>query len=177
MKLPLAYYGDPILRKKAVPVASITPEIRQFVADMIETMQAEDGCGLAAPQVQRSWAIFITSIPHYGDDDEIISPGQLRVFINPKIIAYSPEEWVCSEGCLSIPRIRGEISRPYKATVQAMDLDGNIFTEEFVEFAAHVILHENDHLNGVLFIDRLQPRAKKEIDSALRAIKKKYKKK
>ncbi|WP_068469189.1 peptide deformylase [Candidatus Protochlamydia phocaeensis] len=175
MKLPLAYFGDSVLRKKTSPVEEIDDTIRQLVADMAETMEANDGCGLAAPQVHQSLSLFITSIPHYVDEDTIV-PGELRVFINPKIVAYSQETWTCQEGCLSIPGLREDVSRPLKVTIQATNLDGVTFTEEFVGFDAHVIMHENDHINGVLYVDRLPPRRKKEIESVLREIKKKYSK-
>lgn len=174
MKLPLAYYGDPILRKKAAPVLHITDDIRQLVKDMIETMEANDGCGLAAPQVHHSLSLFITRIPEYLEDNMI--PGQLKIFINPKILSYSQEEWACQEGCLSIPGIREDVSRPFKITIEATDLEGNRFTENFEEFDAHVILHENDHLNGVLYIDRISNKKKKEIENRLREIKKKFSK-
>lgn len=174
MKLPLAYYGDPILRKKTAPVAEVTNEIRQLVSDMFETMEAHDGCGLAAPQVHQSLALFVTCIPRYLEDR--IIPGTPKVFINPKILSYSKEEWTCEEGCLSIPGIRENVSRPFKVVVQATNLEGQLFTEEFEEFDAHVVMHENDHINGVLYIDRLSANRKKAIESRLREIKKKYSK-
>lgn len=173
MKLPLAYYGDSVLRKKGAPVTEINDEIKQLVADMLETMEANDGIGLAAPQVHRSLLLFITRIPRYDENNRMI-PGQLRVFINPKIISYSSEHWACEEGCLSIPGLRKVVDRPFKVTFQATDLEGNTFTEEFEEFDAHVMMHENDHINGVLYIDRLSPKQKKEIESFLREIKRKY---
>lgn len=173
MKLPIAYYGDPILRKKAAPITEITDEIRQLVPDMLETMEANDGCGLAAPQIHKSIALFITSVPRYDKDDNLI-PGPLRVFINPKITGYSQEVWSLDEGCISIPKLRAEVVRPLKITIEATDLEGNVFTEEFVHFEARLFMHENDHLNGVLYIDRLSPRERKEIERDLREIKKKY---
>ena len=136
-------------------------------------MDANDGCGLAAPQIHKSLSLFITKIPHYGKDEQII-PGVLRVFINPKIVAYSSEEWACQEACLSIPGMREMVSRPVRVTIQATDLSNNTFVEEFIGFDAHVIMHENDHINGVLYIDRISPKRKKEIENRLREIKKKY---
>lgn len=173
MKHPLAYYGNPILRKKAAAIPKITDELKQLVADMIETMTAHNGCGLAAPQIHQSIALFITRIDHHDEEDNLI-PGEVRVFINPKIISHTPEQWTCSEGCLSIPGVREDVSRPEKVVIQATNLDGVSFEEEFTEFDAHVIMHENDHLNGVLFIDRLSPKKKKEIEPKLRLIKKKH---
>lgn len=173
MKLPLAYYGDSILRKKGAPVQKIDETIHQLVKDMAETMEALDGCGLAAPQIHQSLALFITSIPRYVDEETVL-PGQLRVFINPKILSYSQELWACEEACLSIPRLSETVTRPLEVTIEAMDLEGKIFQETFVEYDAHVIMHENDHINGVLFIDRLPLKRKKEIEGYLREIKKKY---
>lgn len=173
MKLPLTYYGNPILRQKTQPITKITDEIRQLVADMQETTEHEDGVGLAAPQVGKSISLFITLVPKM-EDDKIVEPAKLRVFINPKVLSISEETWTCQEGCLSIPQFWDDVERPLKVTIQAMDLDGNIFEEEFTEFDAHVILHENDHLNGVLFVDRLHAKRKKEIENMLRNIKKEY---
>lgn len=138
-------------------------------------MEANNGCGLAAPQVRQSLSLFITCIPRYIDEDTVL-PGELRVFINPKIVAYSQEVWPCQEGCLSIPGLRETVVRPLKVTIQATNLEGQTFEEEFVGFDAHVIMHENDHINGVLYIDRLPPRRKKEIESYLKEIKRKYSK-
>ena len=171
MKLPIAYYGESILRKKTEPVVKIDQTIRQLVEDMAETMEANDGCGLAAPQVHQSLSLFITCIPRYVDEDTVL-PGELRVFINPKIVSYSQEVWPCTEGCLSIPGLRETVVRPLKVTIEATNLENITFVDEFVGFDAHVIMHENDHINGVLYIDRLPPRRKKEIQGYLREIKK-----
>lgn len=173
MKLPIAYYGDSILRKKTVRVNEINDEIRQFVSDMYETMMANNGCGLAANQVHSDRAIFVTCIPKYLEDEQVI-PGKFRVFINPKIISYSENLWPCHEACLSIPKLSEVVLRPFKVVFEATDLDGRTFTEEFEEFDAHVMMHENDHINGVLFIDRLPPKKKKEIEPYLKEVKKKY---
>ena len=162
MKLPLAYYGDSVLRKKGAPVVKIDESIHQLIRDMAETMEANDGCGLAAPQVHQSLALFITCIPQYVDEDTVL-PGELLVFINPKIIAYSEAVWPCKEGCLSIPGLRETVVRPLEVTIQATDLEGKDFQSSFRGFDAHVILHENDHINGVLYIDRLPPRRKRKL--------------
>lgn len=173
MKLPLAYYGNPILRKKGVPVEKIDETIRQLVHDMDETREANNGCGLAAPQVHQSLALFITNVAHYNEDG-IVIPGKLRVFINPKILSYSKELWPCEQGCLSIPGIHGEVIRPAKVTIEATNLEGERFTEEFSYLEAQTVMHENDHINGVLFIDRLPQKERKELEKYLRDIKKKY---
>lgn len=179
MKLPIIYYGNPILRKKCARVDAITDEIRQLVADMIETMRAADnGIGLAAPQVGRSLAIFVTEVPvpvkAEGEQEVRWLPGKVRVFINPKLINHSEEQWDRGEGCLSIPKVYGEVIRPVKVTVSATDLDGNEFQEEFSWLEARAIMHENDHINGILFIDRMHGKKRKELEPALNAVKKKY---
>ena len=171
MRLPLAYFGNPVLRKKATRVEGIDEEIRQLVIDMVETMNAEKGIGLAAPQIHRSLALFIIQVPQDGPDDTCI-PGQLYVFFNPKIISYSREQSECSEGCLSIPKVYGRVNRPLKVTIEATDLEGKRFTQEFLGLEARAVMHENDHINGVLFIDRLKGKERQDLEPALRQIRK-----
>ncbi|MBA3237161.1 MAG: peptide deformylase [Parachlamydiaceae bacterium] len=172
MKLPLAYYGDPILRKKGALITEINDEIRQLVNNMIDTMLALKGIGLAAPQVHASLALFIAYF--IKEDEEKIDRNKIRVFINPKITFYSLDLSCYSEGCLSIPKLHGDVDRPMTIEIEALDLDGRIFTEKYHDFDAHIILHENDHINGVLFVDRLYPKERKKIESTLREIKKKF---
>lgn len=173
MILPLAYYGETILRKKTEPVKEINDEIRQLVADMIETMYALDGIGLAAPQIYKLLSIFVTCVPEYADDKTLTS-GVERVFINPKILSYSEENIILLEACLSLPKISGHVKRPIKILVEATGLDGKIFTQEFINYEARCILHENDHINGKLFIDRLDSKEREALEPKLREIKKKY---
>lgn len=169
MKLPLAYYGDPILRKKGSQIDTINDDIRQLVENMIDTMISTRGIGLAAPQVHHSLALFIA---YFIDSEEEIDRSKIRIFINPKVISYSKETLKLSEGCLSIPKLYLDIDRPRSVTISALDLEGNIFTEEFHDFHAHIVLHENDHLNGVLFVDRLPVKERKSVDQFLRKLKK-----
>ena len=173
MKLPLAYYGDPILRKKGMRVDEINDELRQLINDMEETMLSHDGLGLAAPQVSRSLALFITNIAKQVGPDEWV-PGQTRVFINPKILEYSDEEWFRGEGCLSIPGVYGPVQRPMRIKVEATDINGERFTQEFSGLEARAIMHENDHINGVLFIDRIRGKEREKMEPELRAVKKKF---
>lgn len=173
MKLRLAYYGDPILRKKTEPVAVVDNQLKELVANMIETMDEENGIGLAAPQVHRSLSVFVTKVP-FKQEDESWAEGEVRVFINPKIISYSEEKDIATEGCLSIPKINGDVARPVRIVVKATDLDGNLFTEEFTNLDARVIMHENDHINGVLYIDRMDRAERKKLEPLLREIKKNY---
>ena len=104
MQLPLAYYGNPILRKKCQRIEKFDDKLRQLAKDMEETMNVHNDIGLAAPQVQVSLAIFITNVPIEVGPDQT-EPGITRVFINPKILEYSEEEWLRGEGCLSIPQV------------------------------------------------------------------------
>lgn len=173
MKLKLAYYGNPILRKKAKAIEAITDEIKQLVNDMIDAMDQKDGIGLAAPQIGHSIALFITRVPIEKENEEW-DKGEVRVFINPKVLDYSKKEDSYSEGCLSIPKIYADVYRPITIKIEATDLEGNRFTEELTNLHARVALHENDHLNGVLFIDRLDSEMRRSLDSKLREIKKKY---
>lgn len=173
MKLSLAYYGDPILRKKAEPVTEFDDELRKFVKDMEETMLAARGVGLAAPQVHRSVRIFLMNWWERDEDGKVL-PSKTWVFINPKIIEVSEELFVGSEGCLSIPKIYEDIARPLNVTIEAQDEFGKTFRETFNGWLAKAVLHENDHINGVLFIDRMAPKKRREIETTLNAIKRKY---
>lgn len=171
MILKLAYLGDPVLRQKTKPIEAITEDIRQLVQDMIETMEAANGIGLAAPQVHRSLALFVAKVPIQQPDNSW-AEGKLRVFINPKILSYSEECSISSEGCLSIPKIYVDVIRPHKISIQAMDLEGKIFVLELSGLEARNFMHENDHLNGTLIIDRMDKKERKQIESKLRELKK-----
>lgn len=173
MKLPLAYYGDSVLRQKAKPVTEFGPELRQLVDDMLEAMADNDGMGLAAPQVHKSIALFVTKVPEQDEEGKWID-GPVIVFINPKIEWVSEEVWETPEGCLSIPGIKGDVVRPFKVRVSYYDLDGNKHTDEFSSWQAKAVMHENDHINGVLYIDRMDSRDRKAMEHHLQQVKKKY---
>lgn len=174
MILKLAYYGDPILRQKALRIGDIDDEIKQLVEDMAETMFAQNGIGLAAPQVHRSLALFITSIPEYREDGSHID-GPVEVYINPRLISCSEEEEIHSEGCLSIPKLYGEVCRPNHIVIEAMNLHSIVVRKELSGLEARCCLHENDHLNGVLFVDRIRGKERQQMEGALRQIKSRYK--
>ncbi len=173
MKLPLAYYGNPILRKAALPVDAITPEILKLINDMEDTMKAHRGQGIAAPQVGRSLAIFIISIPNIRENYSL-EYGKSQVFINPKLSDPSVETIVEPEACLSLPKVYGEVQRPEKITITYQDITGKTVQETYSGEYARVIMHEHDHLKGVLFIDRLKKAERKAIEDALNKIKKQY---
>lgn len=174
MRLPVRYYGDSILRKKCVPIEKITDEIRQLIADMIETIDLENGIGLAAPQIGQPIRLFVLrNYVESADGLWSIDPTP-RVYINPKLIDPSGPEAVEEEGCLSLPGLRAPVKRPWKITVEAIDINGNEFREEIEGYNARVRMHENDHINGVLFIDRLDQHIRNQIEPLLREMKKKY---
>lgn len=164
--LPLAYYGDPILRKKAEPIQKITDEVKKLIEGMIATMDAHNGIGIAAPQVHQSIQLFITRKPN--EENEKISYGEVEVFINPITSFPSHETWVASEGCLSIPTIRAEIERPYEITVEYTDLQGKRITKKFSGRHARMIMHENDHIEGVLFLDHLDKKERLHLEPFLK---------
>lgn len=173
MILPLAYYGNPILRKKCKRVEAIDDDLRKLVADLEETMFAHDGIGLAAPQVGIDLTLFVRNIPTQTSHDQWV-PGKTEVFINPKILEYSQEKDWRGEGCLSIPNLYGEVERPSRIKVEYTNMEGNRVTAEYSGLKARNIMHENDHLNGVLFIDRIYGKERQEMEQTLREIKKKY---
>lgn len=154
----IVVHPHPVLRKKAKAVERIDDSVREIVTDMRRVMAELDGAGLAAPQIGESVRIFIV-----GARDG--SPE--RVFINPVIEASGPVE-PHSEGCLSLPEIFGDVQRPPKARITAIDLDGKPFTLESDAFEARVWQHEFDHLEGVLIIDRMMPRCRLRNRRALR---------
>ncbi|ADI38510.1 peptide deformylase [Waddlia chondrophila 2032/99] len=173
MKLELAYYGDPFLRKKCKPVEEINNEIRELVENMVETLVEYNGIGLAAPQIKQDLRLFITAVPKElpnGDWEQ----GELIVFINPEIVSYSEETEDRQEGCLSIPKLYGNVNRPVRIVIKATDMEGNVFERKFEGLQARCCLHENDHINGVLYIDRIRGKERKLLEPKLREIKKKF---
>lgn len=147
--LKIHKYGSPILREKALTVNKVDDEIKKLTEDMIETMYAEEGAGLAAPQVGISKRIIIVDTEDRG----------AMVLINP-VISNREGESIEEEGCLSVPGIYTEVRRSAKVTVHAMDLNGEKIKITEEGFLAIVLQHEIDHLNGYLFIDRLSPAKK-----------------
>jgi peptide deformylase len=146
--LPILQYPDPRLREAAKPVAAVTPEILALVENMAETMYDAPGCGLAANQIGVSLRIFVIDT---AAEDE---PSDLKVFINPEILELDGVQ-IWEEGCLSFPGATEEIKRAERVKVRALDRDGKEFTLEADGLLAVAIQHENDHLNGVLMIDKL----------------------
>lgn len=166
-------YGDPVLRKKCEEVTSFDFTLKELIRDLLDTLRSTPtGVGIAAPQIGVSLRVFVIGIWDYDRAGKIVYDPPI-VYINPKILSYSEEEVYYDEGCLSIPRIYYEVKRPRDVVIQAQDENGNVFQQELTGYHARAFLHENDHLNGVLFIDRLPPRIRKSLDKDLHKIKKK----
>ncbi len=158
----VVHFPDPVLRRKALPVRSVDESVRSLVDEMFRLMDEEDGAGLAAPQVGESLRIFVTGTTERG--------VPRRAYINP-VIELSGDFESMEEGCLSLPDIRGSVRRPVTATIRAIDLDGNEFTETSSEFQARVWQHEFDHLEGVLIIDKMSPLDRLRVRRALKDLK------
>ena len=157
--LNILEYPDPRLRKVAVAVAAVTPEIQKLVRDMAETMHAAPGVGLAATQVDIHKRVIVIDISEARDE--------LRVFINPEILAAEGEA-ECEEGCLSVPGYYDKVTRAAKVTVRAQDADGKHFELEAEGLLAVCIQHEIDHLAGNVFVDRLSPLKRARLAARLR---------
>ena len=140
--------GDPILARKADPVERIDAEIVRLAKDMVETVHAAPGIGLAAPQVGVGKRVIVVDLS-VGEDKD-----QLHVLVNPEVVAAEGED-VCEEGCLSIPDIREKVLRPRRVKVRGLDLEGRTVEIDGEDLLARALCHEIDHLEGVLFVDRL----------------------
>ena len=149
--------GDEILREKTEKIQVFDNALAILVDAMFETMGESDGIGLAAPQVGASKRLFIVDTRR---------PGERFVFINPEILETSFEQGLYEEGCLSVPGMYYDIMRPLEVSVQAQDLAGKSFTLHASGILARVIQHENDHINGVLFIDRMEQEAREKLVAA-----------
>jgi len=148
--LKIELYGAPVLREKAKPVEKITPEIQKLLDDMAETMRHAGGAGLAANQVGVPVRVLVVDVGAHEGKEELVH------LINPEYVVQDGE-MVQEEGCLSIPKIYERVKRPAHVAVKALDREGRPFELEGEEFLAKALSHEIDHLDGVLFLDRLSP--------------------
>lgn len=162
-RLTLRYYGDPVLRQKAAPVTKVEPDLATFVQGLFECMYREEGIGLAAPQVGMLRRVFVLDV--LPED----APRVKRAFVNPVIVARQGSS-VAEEGCLSIPGIRHDVKRAERVTVEAWDETGAPFRLEAEGLVARAIQHETDHLDGVLFVDRLSTIQRKLLDGKLKRL-------
>src|ERR1700719_4392679 len=180
MKLPILQYGDPMLRAKGKGIDQIDDRIRELVANMLETMEAANGVGLAAQQVGEALRLTVLDISRVEDrpstmklNGQDVDPQTAMplVLINPEI-ELGAETESGTEGCLSFPEITGEIERAKSIIVRAQNLDGDPIELETSGFLARAIQHEVDHLNGILFIDRMSSAAKTSLSSKLKRLQK-----
>ena len=169
MKLPIIAYGDPILRQKAKEIDEDYPELNTLIDNMFETMYAASGVGIAAPQIGKSIRLFVIDASPYEEDEPQLKDFK-KVFINPIIIQEEGEKWSSSEGCLSIPDIREDVSRLSKLTINYLDQNWEEHEETYDGLAARIIQHEYDHIEGKLFTDHLTPLRKALLKSKLDAI-------
>ena len=175
LKLEVVKYGHPVLRQKGARIEKITPEIEQFAAAMFEAMYAHHGIGLAAQQVGRAWQLTVLDLRGVTDRPSTLQVDGKEtdlaaimplVLINPEVKPMG-ETAVAAEGCLSFPEMYGDVERPAEATVRATDLKGQTVEFSCGGLLARAIQHENDHLNGILFIDRMTRASKTELKPQL----------
>lgn len=156
MTYPIYVYGHPVLRKIAKDMEKDHPDLATLIADMFETMYNSDGLGLAAPQIGKSLRIFVIDGEPLGEDHPEMK-GFKKVYINPRVVERKGEKVPMNEGCLSLPGIHEEVDRESELRIQYYDQDWNYHDEVYTGYKARVVLHEYDHLDGILFPDRLSP--------------------
>lgn len=169
MVLPIVAYGDKVLREKCEDVDFSKEELDALLEDMYETMYAAEGVGLAAPQVGKNIRVFIVDAEPFEDEEPELK-GFKKAFINPKIVEETGDEWSFKEGCLSIPGIRENVTRNSDIKIKYLNEDLKEEEAVFSGLAARVIQHEYDHIEGVLFIDKISPMKKRLIKGKLNDI-------
>jgi peptide deformylase len=163
MILPIAAYGSPVLRKVGQDISPDYPGLEQLIKDMWETMYHSNGVGLAAPQISRDIRLFMVDtvqiFENREEDDETYpdAPGIKAAFINARIISETGAPWSYNEGCLSIPKIREDVTRMEEIRIAYLDENFQPQEKTFNGITARVILHEYDHIEGKLFIDHIKP--------------------
>jgi len=179
MILPIVAYGTPILRTVAKEIAPDYPNLEKLISDMWETLYASNGVGLAAPQINKDVRLFLvdsTQIFEHQDEEDKgkypDEPGRKQVFINAKVKELNGEPWNYNEGCLSIPKIREDVTRPETVTIEYVDENFMPHTETFNGLTARIVQHEYDHIEGKLFIDYIKPFRKKLLQGKLADISK-----
>lgn len=173
MILPIVAYGDPVLKKQSKDISKDYPNLDMLLENMHETMYGAFGVGLAAPQIGLPIRLFLVDTSPFADDEALSEEEQnslknfKRVFINAKILLEEGDEWAFNEGCLSIPDVREDVFRQPKITIEYVDENFNKHTEVFEGLIARVIQHEYDHIEGVLFTDKLSSLKKRLIKGKL----------
>ena len=169
MKYPITVYGDPVLRKRAEQIDQNTEGLKEIIENMWETMYFADGVGLAAPQAGLPIRMFVIDATSGAEDEPELKDFK-KTFINPEIIELSGDKWVFNEGCLSLPEIREDVSRPDAVRLRYFDENFVEHDEVFKGFAGRIIQHEYDHLEGKLFIDYISPLRRRLLKSKLNDI-------
>ncbi len=173
MILPVYAYGQSVLKRRALDVDVTNTALPELLANMWETMYHASGVGLAAPQIGKSLRIFLVDTVQLQDEEgDSKEVGIKGAFINAQKIEEDGEEWAYEEGCLSIPHVRGEVERPERITLKYLDEDFVEHTKTFTGMNARVIQHEYDHIDGVLFVEKLKPLKRRLISRKLDKIKK-----
>lgn len=178
MTLPIVAYGDPILRKACKAIDKEYPKLNELIANMWETMYNASGVGLAAPQIGTAIRLFVIDTSAFADDDGLTSEEQeelsnfKKVFINAVIDEENGDDWAFNEGCLSIPEIREDITRKNNIKISYFDENFNKRTEIYDGLRARVIQHEYDHIEGILFTDKLSSLKKRLLKKRLTNISK-----
>ena len=182
MLLRVTQYGEPILRKVGDPITEFDTDLAQLAGDMVDTMYDEEGIGLAAQQIGKAIQLFVMDVrPPEGEQPafdysfdgkqpplDLIMPMALA---NPKVSIIDSNEEVYEEGCLSFPDVRGKVTRPIGVRCEFQDTEGNPHVLEATGLLGRCILHENDHLNGELFIDKMNPRDLQRMAPRIKKIK------
>jgi peptide deformylase len=168
---PIVAYGDPVLRRKAEDIDRDFPDLDKLVADMFETMYRSVGVGLAAPQIGMSIRLFVIDASPYDDEDESLTEFK-KVFINAVILEENGDPWKFNEGCLSIPHLREDVSRNESILIEYFDEHWVKRRETYSGLAARIIQHEYDHIEGILFTDRISPMRRRLIQKKLEDISK-----
>lgn len=169
MILPIYAYGQPVLKRVAGEIAPDHPDLEALIANMWETMYHASGVGLAGPQVGLPLRIFVVDTIQIKDQEKI-KEGIKEVFLNATILSEEGDAWGYEEGCLSIPDVRGEVQRPARVRLRWQDTHFEWHEREFDGMNARVIQHEYDHIEGILFVERLKPLKKRLIKRRLEAI-------
>lgn len=160
MILPITAYGSKVLKQEAEEIDKDYPELGKFIADMYETMYRADGIGLAAPQVNRSIRLFVIDADAMSEEYPELE-GFKKCFINPYIIERTGKDWFFNEGCLSVPGVREDVKRKESILIEYYDENFKLREESYEGVKARIIQHEYDHLDGILFVDRVSPIRKK----------------
>lgn len=173
MRLKILSYGNPTLRKVSEDISPDYPELSQLISDMFETLELSEGVGLAAPQIGKNISLFVVDGKLMSEDfSEQDLNNFKKVFINPEIIEYFGSDVSFREGCLSLPRISDEVLRPDGIEITWFDENFKLQRERFTGVKSRIIQHEYDHLDGILYIDKLKPIKRKLLESKLKKISK-----